>query len=673
MVIQEFIKSLFYSSQNDLTAQKQTSEKHKDSIVNSFKLKVQANAACIELLVWSANDEVAADSLCTRLTDKINSSHGHKLVMAHLPLLFVCLDGLGKLAEKFPTIADTCISSLRDFLILPSPLLLKLNRQQQDMQTRVGPLSITVTSSESDVNAIKSNNSVASMAILQVFEELRNRSIDNLCIALKAGLSNDTHCIQAFIASVSNRLFQADKNDMESNLVSVNTIITLGRIAISLSEIPKTMEFILQFFQQRFCRPPSHLDILIVEQLSEMILAKNCNHYVYEEIMKMYTMITIQSSSPYTINASDDRKQGYRHVSLAVINALTNIATRIEGEKEQNELLVRLLELFVQLGLEGKRASEKTPASIKVSSIAGNLGVLIPVIATLVKRLPPIVNPKPRLHKLFRDFWLYCVVLGFTSLTSLWPREWYLGVKEIASKSPLLKSREHLRSELHFNSAIRNEAVSGVELQEIRNHINNDLDHPSDVTPIINKLSFAQCTYLLSVCRLETFRVQNLSYGLNSLQIIFQYLEDNTIQKDKDGMWQCILSISDKVFRVFLEIMSNKPRDKERDNELEEYAIILFVKFNHRQKQIRRAADKYLSGLVDKFPHLLWSGKVINTMLDILQVLANSLKLDPNEENPELVIPNTKYTLQLTDTNEAREVRLFLILLLLLLFLFYFD
>ena len=32
--------------------------------------------------------------------------------------------------------------------------------------------------------------------------------------ALKAGLSNDPHCVQAFLASVSNRLYQAEKSDM---------------------------------------------------------------------------------------------------------------------------------------------------------------------------------------------------------------------------------------------------------------------------------------------------------------------------------------------------------------------------------------------------------------------------------------------------------------------------
>lgn len=83
-----------------------------------------------------STDEIfsGADSLCSRLTEKINSNHGHRLVLAHMPLLMVCLEGLGKLAQKFPNISSTSISCLRDFLVTPSPILLKLHRQSNDVK-----------------------------------------------------------------------------------------------------------------------------------------------------------------------------------------------------------------------------------------------------------------------------------------------------------------------------------------------------------------------------------------------------------------------------------------------------------------------------------------------------------------------------------------------------------
>jgi phosphatidylinositol 4-kinase A len=73
----------------------------------------------------------------------------------------------------------------------------------------------------------------------------------------------------------------------------------------------------------------------------------------------------------------------------------------------------------------------------------------------------------------------------------------------------------------------------------------------------------------------------------------------------------------------------------QRETELEDHAEILLIHFNNPNKAIQRLADKFLSNMVDRFPHILWSRRVLFTMLGT-QILDNfKIKCSVVEPEPQ--------------------------------------
>ena len=141
-----------------------------------------------------------------------------------------------------------------------------------------------------------------------------------------------------------------------------------------------------------------------------------------------------------------------------VLKCQHELANRISARPEFYDFyLTKILELFVEKGV----VIQKTVAEhgrVQVTSLAAELGILLPILSTLLSHRDFIahLNPSEDLVSLFRNVWFHCVLYGFVSETT-WMREWCDSLVIIAQKTPPLvleSATNYLEYDLEYNSVL---------------------------------------------------------------------------------------------------------------------------------------------------------------------------------------------------------------------------
>ncbi|VDM16644.1 unnamed protein product [Hydatigera taeniaeformis] len=623
-----------------------------------FELVISSLATCLQILAQTATEYKDAESLLNRLTERMKSAidppapaltpttpgsfspspydtvqncgtlHGElsnhyracrqQQSNAYAGLLVVVLECVGQLPQHTPYLSKATLDCLSEFLLYPSPTLSKLNRSIYRNLTG------------------RRSNASASIKVRLCFLKHFAFLLSKFVIRFRVLMTNQSY-VESLLAELSRKLYNAaTESDRDTDLIYQNVILTLGWMGVELATVPKTQEQVLQLIQQCLEISGVSLELIekIIDQCSCMVIA-GCPT-VYNQIMALFMDLSVKSAK-LCLSSGPIPDPDNERMFVSVINGLANMAAWIQGETEMLDLLGRLLEHFVQLEVELRMDLKNTEI--------------------LLHRFPPITDPDVRLRKLFRDFWFNSVGRDIIQ-SSLNPKNLDLSFHEIAAKSPTLLSREPLRSDLQYaESKVMNQATQ----QNLRDRLcailapttkSGSSDRPTVTS--IKLMSITQSAYLMSVYQLESLRIEH-SNDLDAFQKMFQYLEDSTIRSDKSDMWACIMQVTVRIFQRLLQRLSNMAMDSKREEIVDMHAQFLLVKFNHIQKGVRIVADQFLSDLARAFPHVMWSGSVLFTMLDITELLAQSLEVGMNQVPPVYTVPGTNFRLSVMETRQDRQ------------------
>eukprot|EP00731_Ephydatia_muelleri_P032330 Em0023g837a len=467
---------------------------------------VMALGASVELLVWATDVQGGEDVFQQLVTIlMVNSVNAPQSIFISYVRAAV-LKELATVVEKTSSLSRSAPDRFLEFLT--SNLVADLYREALSCG-EINTLNRSSTCMDLVTMPVKASKK-------DIFFIVFNSLCQAVCSVLQVGYKQNSDYIVAFLTSVGNRLYTTDADDLAAYHTALCIIMLLGHIAVELPSEYGARVTVINIFQQRLFHPVSNLDSFLVTELGR-IAARTRDQPTLDLLSHLMNISLVSFYAKPT-----DKQETAGHIFQPLLTCLEHVSSHMEDPGQRYELLLKALKLFVQQGVEAKRASERSedPSTVKATSSSFGLGLLLPVLAlvsdviiisTLMKKMPRITEPSISDVKLFRDFWMYCIIMGFSEAQKgIFPSAWYLHVHQIALKSPLLLSmgtEQYFNKELALNNP--HQSVTTAELQECRLNLVEQLGKTFEIEKLVGRLNFVQCLHLHSIYKLESLSMQS--------------------------------------------------------------------------------------------------------------------------------------------------------------------
>ncbi|KAG9304177.1 hypothetical protein G9A89_019739 [Geosiphon pyriformis] len=529
------------------------------------------------------------------------------------------LDIVAMIALNYGQYTEDMIDIIRKFLLTPSPIFefaVKAHNNITIQQYAIDRLAQCLKAANQDIT-------------ISVINALLN--------SLSAGgKERPPSPVKSSIDPINQ--FSISRTEEQRQQIYENIVCTITGITCIIRDEKITDKTVsLLILRLRNDTPP--LEALILEKLVDVALI--ASEPVFHKIIEKFSAMSKE------LILSQENKL----ITTAVLKCQKYLAQRIDTRPEFYGLyMLKILTLFVDKGVVIQKAISQN-GRVKVTSLAGELGILLPVLKALLAHqdFKAHLNPSTDLVDLFCNVWFHCVLCGFVSETSYY-REWHDSLSVIAQKTPPLvleNATNYLANDLQHNSALRTGKFDQ-DLANLRSDLCSILpDHVSE----IRYFSFAEIVFLLSVYHIETMRSQ-----LGNCSFILRYFVNQGIHDSK--LIGCMEEIGDQVIKVFITECSRRAIAHTIDEEIRIQVRNMIIGICHRLEKVHRLSIKYVDAIMTCLPSLLCDKELVFLLLELIELVWQSCQAEYlNEYSPIYTFTSLKagITLELPDSYSYRK------------------